>query len=297
MKQKIIILKGLPASGKTTWAREYIAKNPNTKRVNKDDLRAMLDNSKWSKDREKFILKIRDIIVCEALREGKNVIVDDTNFHKSHEDRMNKIAIDFGEGYALDGKDYTVEVKVKEFNASLDECLERDAKRDKPVGRKVILDMHNRFLHKETPCKFKFNDDKPTAIIADIDGTLALHTSGRSPYEWNRVGEDSVNVPIADITRAYGLSKRTRVIIMSGRDGVCRKETEEWLLSHMIYFDNLLMREEGDNRKDTIVKKELYEKYVKDNFNVMFVVDDRDCVVRMWRDLGLTCLQANYGDF
>ena len=49
---KLIMTKGLPASGKSTWAKQYLDDNPGTKRVNKDDLRAMLDNGKWSKRNE-----------------------------------------------------------------------------------------------------------------------------------------------------------------------------------------------------------------------------------------------------
>jgi len=53
---KVLILKGLPASGKSTYAKELVAKG-NWKRINKDDLRAMLDCSKWSKANEKFVLQ------------------------------------------------------------------------------------------------------------------------------------------------------------------------------------------------------------------------------------------------
>ncbi|MFN5657022.1 MAG: AAA family ATPase, partial [Pseudanabaena sp.] len=50
---------GLPASGKSTWAKEKVNKSPNIiKRVNKDELRAMLDNSYFSKGNEKFVLDI-----------------------------------------------------------------------------------------------------------------------------------------------------------------------------------------------------------------------------------------------
>jgi hypothetical protein len=57
------------------------------------------------------------------------------------------------------------------------------------------------------------------------------------------------------------------------------------------------MRKSGDYRKDYEVKKEIYETYIKDKFNVLCVLDDRQSVVDMWRSLGLTCLQVNYGDF
>jgi predicted kinase len=64
---KLIYTKGLPASGKSTWAKAQQAKDPNTVRVNKDDLRAMLHNSKWSSKNEKQVLRIRDEVIMDSL--------------------------------------------------------------------------------------------------------------------------------------------------------------------------------------------------------------------------------------
>ena len=86
---KMIMTKGLPASGKSTWAKKMIDNNPGVyKRANKDDLRMMLDNSKWSKSNEKFVLQIRDEIILQSLVNGKHVIVDDSNFAPIHLERM-----------------------------------------------------------------------------------------------------------------------------------------------------------------------------------------------------------------
>ena len=57
------------------------------------------------------------------------------------------------------------------------------------------------------------------------------------------------------------------------------------------------MRETGDSQPDKIVKRKIYENIIKGRFNVKFVLDDRDQVVRTWRNLGLRCLQVAYGDF
>jgi hypothetical protein len=57
------------------------------------------------------------------------------------------------------------------------------------------------------------------------------------------------------------------------------------------------MRTEGDHRSDDIVKKEIYEKRIAPWYDVVAVFDDRDKVVKMWRDLGLLCCQVYYGDF
>ena len=85
MKNKVYMTYGLPSSGKTTWAKQKIEENPNRiKRINKDDLRSMLDCNRWSKDNEKFILKVRDALIDLILGGGFDVIVDDTNLSPKH---------------------------------------------------------------------------------------------------------------------------------------------------------------------------------------------------------------------
>ncbi len=91
MKQ-VIILRGLPASSKSTYAKSLIDSQPNKyKRINKDLLREMLDNSHWSKDNEKFILNMRDILIIQALENGKHVIIDDTNLASTHITRITQL--------------------------------------------------------------------------------------------------------------------------------------------------------------------------------------------------------------
>ena len=87
----LTMTKGLPASGKTTWAKSVVG----AKRVNKDDLRAMIDNGKWSKKNERSILAARDNLIIQYLREGSSVIVDDTNLNPKHEQDLRKIADTF----------------------------------------------------------------------------------------------------------------------------------------------------------------------------------------------------------
>lgn len=141
--------------------------------------------------------------------------------------------------------------------------------------------------------------DLPKAIIVDIDGTLAK-MNGRGPFEWMRVGEDEVNEPIKIVVDAmnFGFYGDLKIIIFSGRDSICREQTVDWLLRKNIPYDFLFMRPQGNNEKDSIIKRRLFDEHINGKYDVLFVLDDRNQVVDMWRkDLGLTCLQVDYGDF
>lgn len=133
---------------------------------------------------------------------------------------------------------------------------------------------------------------KPTAIMVDLDGTLAHMNGRRSPFNWQAVGQDDLDTVVANLTRHYKY-----VVIMSGRDEVCRPETEKWLRKHDIRYDKLVMRTANDNRPDEVIKWELYKQYVEPDYKIDFVLDDRDKVVKMWRQHGLKCLQVAEGDF
>jgi predicted kinase len=145
MSKKVIILRGLPASGKSTYARQLLDENPGTyKRLNKDELRAMLDNNHHTTHNEKFIEKVRDLMLVEALLDGKHVIVDDTNLSDRPVERIKNVVRKFNSDH-----NQQVQAEIKEMNVSLEECLERDKLRDKKVGDDVILKMHRQHILKD----------------------------------------------------------------------------------------------------------------------------------------------------
>lgn len=275
--------KGLPASGKSTWAKEYIKKHPNTKRINKDDLRAMLDNSRWSRENEKFILETRDSLIMSALVNGFNVIVDDTNLAPKHETALKEITNHMLTTFEI--KDFT--------DVAPDVCIQRDLARPNSVGSKVIMDMYNQFLAPKTE-KVEHDPNLEDAIICDVDGTLALFTD--NPYDRD-FSKDTLNKPVAEIVREFA-SKGIKIIIVSGRKNSAQKVTEEWLTKNDIPYNEIYMpRSDKDWRKDYLLKEEIYNEHIKGKNNIKFVLDDRNQVVSLWRRLGLTCFQVAEGDF
>lgn len=281
--KKVILTKGLPGSGKTTWAKELLKSNPNAyKRINNDDLRKMFDNMQYSQDMEKFIKKAVDVLVLLALEEGKHVILDNTHLSESSVNRIKKL---------VKGKAEVI-IEDKFLKVPLETCIKNDLKRLDSVGKDVIVRMYEQHIKKVKP----IIQDKTLlpAIIVDVDGTLA-HMKDRSPFDWDRVGEDECDDIIKGIVNSY--DNLGTIIVMSGRDSCCRDITIKWLNDNNIAWDTLLMREEGDFRKDSIVKRELFDNNIKDKYYIEYILDDRNSVCDMWRDMGLKCLQVAPGNF
>jgi predicted kinase len=277
--KKLLMTRGLPGSSKTTWAKKLQDDNPGQyRRVNKDDLRSMLDNSRWSKENEQFVLKVRDFIVTEALKSGKHAIVDDTGFGK-HEPRLREIAKECGAAFQV--VDFT--------DVPLETCIQRDLKRPNSVGEKVIRSMWNQFLRPtvEPP---PYDPALPNCIIVDVDGTVA-EMDGRGPFEWDKVHTDKPREYVIDAINALRtIFRSTEMIFVSGRDEGCREQTENWLQFHAVpsYCPVVLfMRPAGDMRRDSIVKRELYEKHIKGHYNVEGIFEDRRQVAaECWDILG-----------
>jgi len=302
--QEVKILHGLPASGKTTFAKQFVKDNKNFKRLSRDDFRHMLDGYSLQGSLEDTITKMISSNLEHLLKDGFSVIIDNTNLRPKYIRDYMKVIRQVSP---------TVAATITSFSdVPYEELLKRDENREGKVGKEVIDRMMQQLkansvhsLRKVisdydsegglfSPVDIKPKEGIPYAIVCDIDGTLA-HMNGRSPYDWKRVGEDLLDEEVYGILRRY--NSCVEIILLSGRDGSCEKETKEWLNKHQVPFGLLYMRDAGDQRKDNIVKYELFKKYIEGNWNILFVLDDRNQVVKMWRQIGLKCFQVADGDF
>ncbi|MEP0873024.1 hypothetical protein NDA01_24865 [Trichocoleus desertorum AS-A10] len=145
----------------------------------------------------------------------------------------------------------------------------------------------------------------PKALICDLDGTLCniyhrQHYMRSRPKNWKAfyraLGKDLAHEFCRDIVQMYK-ERGFAILLVSGRPAEYKPETEAWLADHEVEYDALWMRRTEDSRPDFIVKKEIYEQFIQGRYNVFFVLDDRDQVVKMWRSQGLTCLQVAEGNF
>lgn len=281
---KLLMLKGLPGSGKSTWAKNFLAQNPKWVRVNKDSLRDMMGG--YSQQKEKLVLALRNSFISNAFERGLSVVVDDTNFAPAHEETLRHIA-----------ELFKVDFEIQFFDVPVKECIANDLKRQNSVGEKVIRRMWSQYLAPKVE-KPAYDPNLPDAIICDLDGTLAIH-NGRSPYDTDKCDTDEFNEVVYNLLAAKHFESGHEIIFVSGREDTYKEKTVVWLRRRFSksYTDLIYMRPAGDKREDSIVKQELYETYIKGKYNVEFVLDDRNRVVEMWRRNGLTCLQVAEGDF
>lgn len=302
---KLILTRGVPASGKTTWAKAWVAEDDERRvRLNRDDFRMMLFGIEGvgTFPQEKAVSAAQQTAAKALLVAGVDVVIDDTNL------RAKFVKMWLGMPAEVEFKDFP----ITREDAHLRDVL-RQTKGERFVGTTVVNMFFDKFIGKDgislpavpvldvvTP-RFKqvepHNWAKSDAIIVDIDGTLAhIAEGGRSPYDGDRVHEDLLDIAIAEIVKLY-YAQSVRVLITSGRDEKYRGVTAQWLNQHAIPYDALIMRPEGDTRQDAIVKDELYEQYIAPQYNVLFALDDRQRVVDMWRAKGIKCLQVQPGDF
>ena len=296
---ELVITRGLPASGKTTWARGWASQSERV-RLSRDDLRETLFavQGVGTSQQEATISDLLHAQTRGYLNNGISVVIDATNLRLRHAREYATIAHETGANF-----------RVEEFDTPVDRCIERDHRRHnqggRHVGEQVIRDMAERFRDRpEVTPRVKATDfpiepykreyGLPEAVIVDIDGTLA-HMDGRSPYDWERVGEDLLDENLERVIRA--LYPKFQIIVMSGRSEDCRNITATWLTDMGVQYDELRMRPSRDNRPDTIVKYELFDEHVRGRFNVTCVFDDRDVVCALWRRMGLSCYQVAPGNF
>lgn len=146
------------------------------------------------------------------------------------------------------------------------------------------------------------DSSRRSAVLVDIDGTVALMGKGeegrRKAFDWDRVDEDDPNWPIillVSTLRAAGFF----IIFVSGREEVARDKTTRWLNRYRVIKpgEALYMRKNKDYRPDHVIKLETYKTLIEPYYIVSYVLDDRNQVVKMWREQGLTVLQVADGDF
>ena len=289
---ELLILRGASGSGKSTFARTLTATHVIVSRdlirpsVSGVPGKQVLDNAG-----EQRVTALQDAQIRGALAKGLSVVVDDTNLDARYAGRFAQIAVELN-----------VPWRVQDFIVPLPVLLERrDPQVPEAVVRKHFARAANlKPIEVETPIRTPYVADTslPPAILVDLDGTAAILARGYSPFDHKHYSHDSPNAAVLAAVQHAELAG-VSVIFFTGREGTNQAwtDTSEWLAKHGHLGARLFMRAAGDQRNDGVVKMEMFDAHIKDNFNVLYVLDDRDRVVSAYRHRGIPCFQVNWGAF
>jgi len=148
-------------------------------------------------------------------------------------------------------------------------------------------------------------------VICDIDGTIA--DNSRREYlspkpgqdnlceQWDKFnlacGSDRIIIPVMNVIESLALNGHA-ILFWTGRSEICRPQTEQWLSqSYSGLFAELRMRPRGCHIADHDLKRQWFFDSCASYNGPKVVFEDRSSVVKMWRSIGVTCLQVADGDF
>ena len=302
MTQNIILTRGLPGSGKSTYAIKWVDEDPTTRaRVNRDDIRyelygeyVMKNDKRGSvKDKENHVTEVQHSRLKEALAAGKSVIVDDTNLNPRSFQTFSKLA-----------NEHNVGLSNVDFPIDIDECIRRNNNRDRVVPEHIIRGMASKCMGSNGefhlfpntyPVKeFVKPATKRHAIIFDADGTL-VDVRGIRHYvrgkwrDFDSFHRSSLFSPPVQsvVDMAFDADREGyAVIVVTAREDKYRDVTQAWLDKHAVPYENIYMRPTGDSRKDSIVKEELLERILED-YDVVHAVDDNPAVKEVWHNANI----------
>ena len=150
---------------------------------------------------------------------------------------------------------------------------------------------------------YKGTPGKPKAVIFDVDGTLAK-MNGRGPYDLEKCDTDIINPMVVELSKMYG-KQGYQIVVVSGRESGTEEDPTKYYRMTRKWVEDIAgvplvmqcQREQGDTRKDDVVKEEIFWKHIAPHFDVKLAIDDRTQVVEMWRRIGVECWQVASGDF
>lgn len=304
--KEIVILVGPPGSGKTTTAEGLMSDawdvGIKTSRISQDD-----QGKQGHMDLFESALK----------NEIPLIIVDRMGFSKDQRDR-----------YIIPARKAGYKVKIIVHHVPHQVCYDRMMARENhptingedqeksKIAKSALgtfFKQYQRVTDDEADVVLRYgweSEDKQKAVVFDIDGTIAdiehrrhhvQRTDGKKK-DWRMFNLEMVNdtpkPAIVELVKAMA-TVYPAIVFCSGRTDDFRGVTYDWLektLNEEVFFE-LYMRRRDDSRQDNIVKEIILDFELLPRYDILFVVDDRDQVVKMWRNRGITCLQCEYGDF
>lgn len=302
--KKIILTRGIPGSGKSTWAKAWAAQDPEHRiRLNWDDMRNMM-GPYWvpSRDHINVVMLWAGVNAAAYCNRPYDIVIDNMNLNPIAEKEVSEWVETFNASSHSEDLNVKYELEFKDFFLPLEECIYRDSLRPKPVGEKAIRDIWRRYKHfiQTTDVENVVNNLRPSTgkvpcIVVDMDSTMCFNTSKRPWY-----GEGAAEGMIKDVpnpgvvTVVKELQRKFPIVVVTGRDTTQATVTKQWLANQGIAPTDFYFRTAGDYRKGVEVKKELINQ-VLNKYDIVTVFEDCEPIVKMFREMGLTVLQPNKG--
>ena len=301
--RQIILTRGIPGSGKSTWAKAWVAESPETRiRLNWDDMRNMM-GPYWVPSREPINKAMMWCAVNTAAYCDKpyDIVIDNMNLNPKGWKEVEEWIETYNASHHAKSLNLCYVLYFKDFFIPVDECIRRDAMRSNPIGEKTIKEIWRKYKHFiQTTSVTNYVENllpkdpsKPDCVVIDMDSTMCFNTNGRPWY-----GKGSTEAMIDDIPNegVVNLIKAQNypVVVCTGRNQDQLGVTEQWLNKHGIYPEMMFFRANNDFRTGVEVKSELMDEILK-IYNVVAVFEDCEPIVTKFREMGLTVLQPNKG--
>lgn len=303
--KKIILTRGIPGSGKSTWAKSWVNEDPEHRiRFNWDDMRNMM-GPYWVPSREPINKHILWAAVNAAAYSNRpyDIVIDNMNLNPKDWKQYEDWILNYNNSLNSEETNTRYVLEFKDFFIPIEECIKRDSMRTNPIGEKTIREIYNKYRHfiqttnveKYVNNLIKPNLDKPYCVVIDMDSTMCFNMNKRPWYGKDAAKEminDIENSGICDVIRT--LESKYPIIVATGRDTSQAEVTEQWLNQHNIHPTECYYRKYNDFRKGSEIKKEQIEK-IMEKYNILVIFEDCEPIVQMYRDMGLTVLQPNKG--
>lgn len=312
MSKQVIIMIGPSGSGKTTKAIELQKKRNKTFQiVSRDFIRKLLNRNIYFNglDFENVVNSIEENLVKNFIRNQISFIWDNCHLTKASIEDCVKLIRKLDSEYSID---------LVIMDVTLAECKQRNSMRiEGKVPEDILENQFDKYkknfnvyweaLNIENKFEKYIPDSlAPESIIVDLDGTLS-HPNGRGWFDYKDIIFDLADKEVARTLFLYK-ERGFKILIVTARENKTfdgpifncintLELTELWLKENKIPYDKIFIREEFDIRKDHEVKIEIFNKYIRNNYNVQLVLEDRDSVVELWRDLGIKCYQVQNGNY
>lgn len=332
MSGKLVLSHGLPGSGKSTQAEKMVEKDPmNTIRANRDDLREIVapegaeyHNGQPRKEVENGVSNLQREIIEKGLREGKTVIVDDTNLNVGRMTPLIQLA-----------KKHKAEIEQYHVDTPVEECKRRNNARGDAGGRRVpdfvidamakkaygadghikefVIGKNSEVFAVErsddgTRKVDKFNEELShinpikgnSVVILDADGTLFNNTHDSENYLGKKSSKENdfksfyegirkapVNKQVLELANKMRDNDDLNIVVLTGRTDDYAKELIDALKKSKVKVSKLFMKRNGDFRSSSEHKQSVVEKLQKSGMVVCHAIDDRTKDIEMFENKGI----------